>query len=130
MSYEPITWENGDIITAEKLNSGINANTLVVRVSVTEDGTWLVYQLDTPFNKIKQAAENNMLIRLVKNWDIRKPDDNEEWFTYQCIDYGDIHEVGKRIGYSQDEYYYAQGGGMLFKADNLTDYPVYRENQD
>ena len=62
MSYTKQTWQNGDVITAEKLNhmeDGIaDSNMLVIHATYSEEGD--EYNTDITFSTAKQAVLNGL----------------------------------------------------------------------
>ena len=64
MSYTKQTWNNGDIITAEKLNhieDGISVNNITVFDLINNDqGSMPYFETNATYNDVYQAMENGL----------------------------------------------------------------------
>ena len=78
MSYTKTTWQNGDIITAEKLNNIENGISIEpVYVNMTYDEQAEQYVSDKTFGEVRLAYENHIPIYII--WE---NEDEYEGFTH------------------------------------------------
>lgn len=70
MSYEPTNWQDGDIVTASKLNKmeqGItnNSGALLVTETITNTDSRVVHQLNTTWQEINDALSIGRNVNLI-----------------------------------------------------------------
>lgn len=101
MSYTPIGWETGDIVTAEKLNKmdeqiAENANAYVV--TVAEDELVAEYITDKTFNEVQNAIIESRCVLFVKTGE------NGAVYVQKPVGY-EYAENTYKILMSQGDYY-------------------------
>lgn len=67
MAYTKQTWNNGDIITADKMNhmeDGIASSDAMIVRSVDDDGTFIIY--DKTWQEVTNALKNGMPVYILE----------------------------------------------------------------
>ena len=122
MAYTKQTWNNGDIITAEKLNhmeDGI-ASGGVMAVNLTYDESTLTYTMNKTWQEIHDAiASGTMVIVIAPN-----EEGVEQMMCYRAVhaDFTGRYDVSVVSGYGQ------LGAVLFYSAASSDGYPSFTED--